>query len=608
MIPLNQRVHTLAFLIAAVVSFFLEACSSAPTRPPQRSATTEQTHGRDRFPVQKLEPNELAIVTTTDFHSALDRAEGLASVLRELKSRYGDQMFYLDAGDLFQGSMEGNLSKGRSIVDFFNLLPVDAAAIGNHELDYGPDLPGRTSVKDREDGLGNLKARTLQAKFKWLSANMIDVHGKQASCRADKARVGDRRCNALGQKTIFEPHAIFDRGGKKACVIGATTPGTPSITRPEFIRDIRFEPLEPIVAAETKFLREKEHCDLVLLVAHAGLMCAPTKDGPPQCKAEGDRAEILRLLRSLPPRTLDAVIAGHTHLLARETINGTPVIEAGTGGKFVGVLRLKGAHGDFEAHFEDFIPVPEKAEAPDVTAALKPYRDTAAEIKRRPVAISNGPLLRTYNAENPLGNLIADSLYEAAHDVANADFAIINAGGIRANLPAGEITYGHVFDALPFDNSLAVVTLTGAELKRVLEIAESGGHGLSPVSGLLVTRIDAHPGERVASNRSRDLNRDGKHEDWERDLLVQVTDLQGRPIDDRRTYKLATLDFLVSGGDHQAAAYDQIPAKRKRIFTDIWARDILADYLRKRAQIDPKDYFDPKHPRIVNTAAESNPK
>src|SRR5256885_1246920 len=73
----------------------------------------------------------LVITTTTDFHAALDRAESMAAVLRRLKEKYGDRMLYLDAGDLFQGSIEGNQSKGRSIVDFYNLLPIDAAAIGN---------------------------------------------------------------------------------------------------------------------------------------------------------------------------------------------------------------------------------------------------------------------------------------------------------------------------------------------------------------------------------------------------------------------------------------------------------------------------------------------
>lgn len=171
-------------------------------------------------------PSELIVVATSDFHSALDKAEGLASVIRSLKDRYGDRMLYLDAGDLFQGSLEGNLSKGEAVVKFMNLLPLDAAAIGNHELDYGPIAPDRVRVLPGEDGLGNLKAKVSEASFPWLSSNFI-VDPPQA-CDPDT----ESNCNALHQRTIFLPRTIKERAGYRIGIIGGTTSTTSKITQP----------------------------------------------------------------------------------------------------------------------------------------------------------------------------------------------------------------------------------------------------------------------------------------------------------------------------------------------------------------------------------------
>src|ERR1044071_2785609 len=124
-------------------------------------------------PVKVDRPSELVVVSTNDFHAALDRAEGLASVIRSLRNKYGDDMIYLDAGDQFQGSLEGNITKGKAVIEFFNLLKLDAAAVGNHEFDYGPDVPARVTVNPGEDGMGNLKKRAEEAKYPILSANLI---------------------------------------------------------------------------------------------------------------------------------------------------------------------------------------------------------------------------------------------------------------------------------------------------------------------------------------------------------------------------------------------------------------------------------------------------
>jgi 5'-nucleotidase len=546
------------------VSLLFSSCASHPIRQ-----------------VAAAEPGELVIVATSDFHSALDHAEGLASVVRSLKQKYGNQMIFLDGGDQFQGSIEGNMSKGRAIVEVFNRIGLDAAAIGNHELDYGPDVAGRVTVKPKEDGLGNLKARIQEARYKWLSVNFTGKNGKK----------------------VFESSASFDRSGYKVCVVGATTPGTQYITRPEFITGMEFHSLKESIEKEAKQLRATGECRAVILTAHAGLNC--NADG--KCLERGDRAEILNLLEALPAGTLDAVVAGHTHIKAQEVVNGTPIIEAGAHGKWVGVLRLKPKANGFDGKFESFIPVPDKApsnadspDVSDITSALEPYRKSAQALKDRPIETKAGTgFEKNYIGENALGNMIADAILSAGKEAEGAQFAIINAGGIRADLPSGELKYGDVFNVLPFDNSLAVVHMKGSELRRLLEIAFSGGHGSTPVSGFRIKRLHLAPGIQDPKY-SRDLNDDGKKEDWERNLLIDVRTVDGATIDDDKTYKLATVDFLVSGGDHQAVVYDSIPAKRKHQYPGVWMRDIVIEYLKNKKEFQASDFYKPGSERVEN--------
>lgn len=575
-------------LIAGLIGLLISGCATSRTQPKVPSKRTSL------YAPTPNDPNELVIVATSDFHASLERGEGLAAVIRDLRTVYGSQMIYLDGGDLFQGSLEGNMSKGRSIVAFFNALGLDAAAIGNHDLDYGPDVPGRISVRAHEDGLGTLKKRAREAKYQWISSNF--VKDKVHPCRLKNGDVSGH-CNALGERTVFKPHAFFDRAGRKVCVIGATTPVTASITRPEFVKHLRFDALKSVIEAEALFLRQEEECQFVLLTAHAGLQCEPHSE---RCLVPGDRADILNLLNAIKPGTLDAVVAGHTHQLAQEVINGTPVIEAGSNGKNVGVLHLGGTHEHPKSHFDHFIPVPANATQPDITAILKPYREAARERKTRVVGSTKEAFVRNYREENPLNNMIADSILAAGRAVDKVDFALNNAGSLRADLPAGTLTYGDVYAVQPFDNSLSIVTLRGAELRRVLEIALSGEHGTGGISGLRVKKLAVAPGLRGPWDR--DLNGDGKVEDWERSLLVEITDNKGKPIDDNQMYKVALSDFLVDGGDHQGIVFNSIPDSRKRTFQDIWMRDVIVDYLRNRPNIDPENYFSPSHPRIQNAA------
>lgn len=531
----------------------------------------------------QLPPDELVVVSTNDFHGALDRAEGLASVIRDLRKKYGERMVYLDGGDQFQGSLESNITKGRAVMEFFNLLKLDASALGNHELDYGPDVPRRVTVLPHEDGMGNLKSLLKESKHPMISANFVPDPIR--SC----ATPGPN-CNALGQQTVLPPRVIFERGGKKVCVAGATTVATANITNPDFIRGNRFLDPEPILAAEAKWMRETEKCDWVLLDIHEGLRYEP--DG----KTLKNTA-LLPILQRLPHSAFDAVIGGHSHVQVQTQINGMPLVQTGTGARVVGVMHLNRIPGRVAFRFDRFVPVPDTGVAFDVTKLLLPYRQKALEQKRHIIGSTLGPFPLDKAAESALGNLMADAVLNAAKGLdPGTQFSLMNAGGIRNNLPAGKISYDNVFKLMPFDNSLVVADLTGSELRRLLEVAFSGVLGMPSVSGLRITILNVPAGQQ--GPWSRDLNGDGKKEDWERNLLVDVRDEKGTSLDDGKHYKLTTNSFLAEGGDYQDLVYERIPPARVHVYEGMLVRDFLAQYFTAHSPLGPAKYYTPATARI----------
>lgn len=531
-------------------------------------------------PMEKDEPGEIVVVSTNDFHAALDRAEGLAQVISDLRNRYGQKIIYLDAGDQFQGSLEGNISKGKAVVGFFNLMQLDAAAIGNHEFDYGPDISNRITVEQGEDGMGALKERVSEATYPFLSANLIS--NPIVPCEAGE------KCNALGHKTIFEPRRILERAGKKIGVIGATTATARYRTSPAYLAGATFEDLLPVIQAESKFLHEVAKCDWVLLTVHAGLRYE--KDGKTLMPTE-----LLSVLQNMQPPFVDAVVAGDAHNSAIEVVHGIPVLQAGYGGQHVGVLHLKHSANKTEYRFDPLISVPDIGVSFKVTEFLRLYRNKALQRKREALTVSSAPFPLEQDQEMACGNLVAQAILDAAKQKGGADFALINAGAMRTGLPEGTITYSHLFKFLPFDDHLVIAELTGSELRQLLEIAFSDRSRVPAVAGLRVTLTDS---------ASRDLNADGKQEEWERNFIKDVRDSKGAALSDNKSYKIATISYLAEGGDYQDFIYNRIPASRLHWYGEMMVREIIADYLKKKPKLNPADYYNKNKPNVLMVSAE----
>ena len=511
---------------------------------------------------ERSNTDQLTILSTTDFHSSLSRAEGLANQVKKLRDRYKNPILFLDAGDLFLGSLEGDLENGKAIVDLYNLLGLDAAAVGNHDLDYGP-LPGGT------DPQGQLFERAKEAQFSWLSANWIETRSKKVTYR-----------NALNQPTVFPPHAIFEKGSLRVCVIGATTPITNTQTLPSHLSHSHFDPLLPVVQAESRYLRREKNCDLVILTIHAGM---PWPTPSVYSINTPDYAEVPALLKGLELGSLDAVVAGHTHIRSQETIANTPVLQAGLNGETVGVLHLNRNKGtkSFQAQFEPFVDTQALDQNAEVIALLSPYRSQALRIKNDIVATIPVPLPYKKDEETALGNLVSDSFLAWGKKHGQAEIALLPAKHLRTReLHSGLLTYGHLYEIIPYNNHLVIAELTGKQLRRVLEIALGSSNGMGSISGLTVIR--KHAGNPAGRGQG---------------VIEKILDLNQRPISDRKTYRLITPDYLIQGGDQQDEVF--LPLSQKKLHpTSIYSRDAWAAYMSEIRNFTPEAFFDPEHPRI----------
>lgn len=470
----------------------------------------------------------LVVLATNDFHGALlpatpawaggdtiGGAANLAGYIRAVEARHPDRVIHLDGGDVMQGTVISNLTAGRSTVEVFDALGVDAAAIGNHEFDWTADT---------------LRARIEQAGFPWLSANLF------------LKETGER-------PEWVEPVAWLERAGLSIAVIGASTVDTPTTTMPAHVEPYVFRDIADVVNELVPGLRE-EGADLVILVAHAG---AIARGGG------GPVGEIVDAVRRIDA-PVDLVVSGHTHTRIAEEVDGVPVVQAGSSGSNLGVVTLTWdpAGRRVVERSIDLLTVRAKdvRPDPDVADLVNRWADVVDEIADRPIATLAHALRRDRAEESALGDLIAD----AQRVRTGADVAIINGGGIRTDLQAGPITYRDVFAVQPFQNTLVRMEVTGAELKSALEDAVADRVG--QVSGIRFAYDPTRPhGGRV---RSAELEETG-------DPVVE----DGEVVDPGRTFVLTVNNFMASGG----SGYDSLEGVGSAVNTGLIDNEVLADHL-----------------------------
>lgn len=402
----------------------------------------------------------------------------LAGWVAQLRSRAPDRTLLLDGGDAWQGTFTSNANKGEAVVKAMSLMRYDAQAVGNHDYDWGQEV---------------LAQRAKEASFPLLAANLRDGTG------------------AL--PPYVKPWIVKDLGLTKVGIIGLTNPRSPSIVKASSIAGLTFL---PSIETVQKYIPEvRAQSDIVVVLTHIGV------------------DEDSELAQAIPD--IDLIIGGHTHLAMRtaRTIGKTRIFQAGAYTENLGRIEITVDRATRKptavSGGDVLIPVTSGAVRPDaeVAAIVAQRRAEGLSVTSRVVGSTAVPLEGVRGNEVPIGNLIADALLDYGRKQGwQTDLAFYNQAGVRASLAAGEITFGQLYQVLPFANTIVQMDLTGVQVKEVLEGAAGAAGRLHLAGGSFVYRF-ANP------NLAR---------------VVSAT-AGGEPLDPARIYRVVTIDYLFTGGD-----------------------------------------------------------
>ena len=463
---------------------------------------------------------ELVIFHTNDMHSRIQTADdsgnsiGLAELAAAVKAvkAQNPATLWLDAGDTFHGMPIITISKGENLVPLLNAAGLDAMTAGNHDFNYGS---------------AQLERLAKQLKFPLLDANVV------------------RRQNG---KHVFKPYKIFKVNGIKVGVFGLSTPETAYKTNPANVTTIEFQNPVDVSKEMIKLLRPK--CDVLIALMHMGV------DASSEFTSE-------RIARETDG--IDLIVDGHSHTALPEgiRIKDTLIVQAGYYEHFLGKATLEVENHKIVSKRAELLDTDEiKAICPtpdkQILDTLKVVNEKAEQLLNEVVAHSDRELsserLLVRRNESELGNLAADAFRWAA----KSDIAIINGGGLRADLPAGDVKKRDIMAIFPFGNTLRVAEIKGATIREMLEHSveyyPASFGGFLDVSGLTF---------------SYDPSKPGKHR-------VQDIFVGGQSLDADKIYTIALADFQTSGGD------DYTMLKGLKIVGELGTfEEILADYLNK---------------------------
>jgi 5'-nucleotidase len=504
-------------------AIFLSACAAQV--PPQAAQPPIEVqilaindfHGNIETPQQ---PVSITQADRTVLKARLGGAAQLASALTQARQGHPNSIT-VAAGDLIGASpLASAYFLDEPTIDAMDLLGLSLASVGNHEFDQGSAELLRKQRGGCEKYTSRVPCRLepfAGARFQYLAANVQRTDGT----------------------TLFPPTAIKQVGPVRIGFIGETLQGTGSIVSPSGVAGLHFTDEAATANALVPKLKAAG-ADAIVLLIHQG---GGVPDSFEEQGCNGLTGDILPILDKLDP-AITTVVSGHTHQAYACTLQrggaARLLTSAGRYGILYTDLRLSFDPVTHRLIGERAVNVPVTGAVgadPQVAALVDRYVTASKPAAERVVGHLATPAMKSEeNGESPVADLIADAQLAAtkAEDRGNADLSFINSGGVRTDLvprPDGSITYGQIFALEPFGNTLVVRTLTGAQLKALLE-HQFDAQGLRP--SVLVPSANFH--------FAYDLSRP------EGSRIVAMT-LGGKPIDPSGRYRVVVNSFLASGGD-----------------------------------------------------------
>lgn len=470
---------------------------------------------------------DLSIIHTNDTHGSLDNGAKRVAAIKSIKAENPDALL-LDAGDVFQGTLYFNEFHGQADLQIMNLVGYDAMTFGNHEFDLGSTPEGHQALADF------IKA----AKFPFVSAN-VDFSGDDKFTGLFSDLISSDPANGKIYQGI-----VKEINGEKVGIFGLTTDETASVSSPGKVK------FENYIAEAEKAVKAFEGMGVnkIIALTHIGYddNAAIDNDLTLAKKVEG----------------IDIIVGGHTHTTLKEPVvvekdekgaakDPTVIVQTGANNTNVGSLNVEfddsGIVKKAEGKLLAVADYPADAEAAKV---LEQYAAKVKELSEQEIGVTltkalDNPRLgdgetsgiSVRNHETVLGNLITDGMLAKAKQYNEKTvMALQNGGGIRAAIDAGPVTTGEVIKVLPFGNTLAIMDITGADLKKAFEISfaqypgENGG--FLHVAGGKVEYDSTKPaGQRIVN------------------VYVKNADGTFTPVDDQQTYTVALNAFTAQGGD-----------------------------------------------------------
>ncbi|BBW96228.1 bifunctional metallophosphatase/5'-nucleotidase [Geobacillus icigianus] len=450
---------------------------------------------------------EVQLLGINDFHGQLNvtrkvggrevgRADYLAAYLKQREAENKNTLL-VHAGDAVGASPPVSaLLQDEPTIEVLNKLGFDVGTLGNHEFDEGVAEMLRLIHGGYHPATGDFAG----ADFPYVSANVIDKETKQP---------------------ILPPYVIKRVNGMPIGFIGVTLTDTPSIVTPSGVAGVEFIDEATAINKAVRELKKKGVRTIVVLAHNPG---ASNPDGT---NASGEIVDIAKTVDD----EVDVIFAGHNHAYLNAVVDGKLLVQSYSyGTAFSDVdLKIDPRTKDVVAKQAEIVTTYHDGITPDpeIRALVEKYEAKVAPLVNQVVGTAAETITDEQNAsgESALGNLIADAQRAAM----NTDFAFMNPGGIRADIEQGEVTWGELYNVQPFNNQLVKMTLTGAQIRELLNQQwQPTKTRMLQISGLRYTWSASRP----AGNKVVD---------------IQLPD--GTPLNPNGEYTVTVNSFLADGGD-----------------------------------------------------------
>jgi 2',3'-cyclic-nucleotide 2'-phosphodiesterase/3'-nucleotidase len=528
-------------------TILIVGCASAITLVPPYAAAQHQ---------------RLTLLHTSDLHGSVlpwddfqnQPSDGslaqVSALVKQIRDEVDHPVLVFDSGDTIQGTPFEQFphvrwSEPSPTVAAMNLIGYDAMAVGNHEFNFGLDV---------------LRRAESQADFPFLSANTV---------------------NQADSRPAFPTHMVIEAGDLRVGVIGLVTPNIPGWERPEHYRGLVFEPMDATAREQVRLLRDKEGCDLVIVLAHTGFEKDPDDGSPSGTEVE----DFASRLSQVPG--VDVLLTGHTHKdIPPRQLAGAIVSQPRARARLLTRIDLELERTDDAWRLASWEGrnLPIESVPPD-PAILEPM----AALHERVVEALDGPVGRADAPVSVAGCRLHDcAALDLIHQVqlaaSGADLSLASLLTDRTpDLPAGPVTWRWIYSFYVYPNTLVKVAITGAEIKDILEHAARYYSGLDCDSEgactLLTDPTVPHYNVDTMAGVSYRVDPTLPVGHRVRDLRIR-----GRAVDLHHEYTLVCNNYRAAGGGGYPHLADAEPVWR----SSEEMTDLIGDFIARSGSWQPE--------------------